>query len=159
VSWSYGKRICHAEERRSTAAAIHSIGQPAFGGQGVAHCLVCPLVSTLPNRSSSKCIRADAANLQCNLAVVLGSRDFMNAIAAWTVLISEGKVCAGPAGFFLSLITLKRRSGMNPPAEAPPASVHHSRCRNETYSLIYPSSLGSDFLAVFARSATRSPQC
>src|SRR5262249_26219983 len=41
-----------------------------------------------------------------NLARVLGASDFTNAIAAWTVLISEGNFCAGPAGVFFSLIVL-----------------------------------------------------
>jgi hypothetical protein len=45
------------------------------------------------------------------LARVLGSSDFTNAIAAWTVLISEGNVCARPAGVFFSLIVLNVTAG------------------------------------------------
>src|SRR5262245_41126898 len=78
----------------------------------------------VPSRigSISSAARADAANLQCNLARVLGSSDFMNAIAAWTVLISEGNVCTGPAGFFLSLIVLNGRSVM---AGQPATNPYH----------------------------------
>src|SRR4029450_8072961 len=66
--------------------------------------------------------RTDAANCQCSLARVLGSSDFTNAIAVRTVLISEGNVSAGPAGFFFSLIVL---NGRPVTAGYPPTNPYH----------------------------------
>jgi hypothetical protein len=41
--------------RSSSMRRPFSVGQPAFGRQGVAHCLIRTVVSALPNGSSIKC--------------------------------------------------------------------------------------------------------
>jgi hypothetical protein len=45
----------HVSNCASPPTVLSQVGQPAFGGQSVAHCLVCTVVSTFPNRSSIKC--------------------------------------------------------------------------------------------------------
>src|SRR5262245_2695357 len=85
----------------------------------------------VPSRigSVSSAAKADAANLQCNLARVLGSSDFTNALAAWTVRMSDGNACAGPAGFFFSLIVLNGRSVTADPQLIDPQSSVATRRR------------------------------
>src|SRR5262245_147912 len=90
----------------------------------------------VPSRigSVSSAARADAANLQCNLARVLGSSEFTNALAAWTVRISDGNVWACPAGFFFSLIVLNGRSVTADPQVIDPQSSVATRRRIASYT-------------------------